>query len=77
MRRKGNYFLTSCVNNFSGKWGRGEGRQVKLTSDGNFPPLDRNQIFLVALVYCDKMSTIAFLGIKKEEKNIFTLAGVV
>ena len=42
-------FLTSCVNNFSGKWGRG---WVELTSDGDFLPLlesnfGMNRIFSV------------------------------
>ena len=68
----GEYFLTSCVNNFSGKWGRG---WVELTSDGDFLPLlesnfGMNRIFSVVLVYCDKMSTIASFGAKEEIKNI-------
>ena len=44
----------------------GEGG-VKLKLDGNFLPLlertlRTNRIFSVALVYCEKMSTIAFFG---------------
>jgi len=37
---------------------------VKLTSDGNFPPLDRNRIFSVALVYC-----------QEEKNNVFDSGG--
>ena len=51
-----------------------EGR-AKLTSGGNFLPLLEstlklmNRIFSVALVYCDKMSTVASLGTKGEIKR--------
>ena len=34
-----------------------------------------NRIFSVALVYCDKMSTIASLGPKEEIKNILDSGG--
>ena len=66
------YFLTFCVNNFSGKRGRrwGEvnvGRQFPASFRKYF---ETNRIFSVALVYCDKMSTIASLGVKEEIKNI-------
>ena len=52
----------------------GEGG-VELTSDSDFLPLlesnfGMNRIFSVALVYCDKMSTIASFGAKEEIKNI-------
>ena len=49
--------------------GSGGGDGVKFKSDGNFLPLlelstlkRMNRIFLVALAYCDKMSTIASFG---------------
>ena len=53
---------------------------MELTSDGNFLPLlesnfGMNRIFSVALVYCDKMSTIAYLGVKEEIKNILVSGG--
>ena len=65
------YFLYSCVNNFSGKWGRGwsgvkVGRQFRASFRKYF---ETNRIFSVALVYCDKMSTIASLGAKEEIKR--------
>ena len=49
--------------------GSGGGGGVELTSDSDFLPLLEsnfviNRIFSVALVYCDKMSTIASLGAK-------------
>ena len=55
-REKGEYFLTSCVNNFSGKWGR-EWSEVKV--GWQFPAsfrkyFETNRIFSAALVYCDK-----------------------
>ena len=61
-------FLTSCVNNFSGKWGRGWGGVNVM--ERRFPFSFRkyfwmNRIFSVAQVYCDKMSTIPSLGAKK------------
>ena len=45
---------------------------MKLSSDGNFPPLFKNtlrRIFSVALVYCYKVSTIASLVTKEEIKR--------
>ena len=51
--------LTSCVHNFSRKWGKGEvnvGRQFPASFRKYF---ETNRIFSVALVYCDKMSTVA------------------
>ena len=70
-RVEGEYFLTSCVNNFSGKWGRGWGG---VNVGRQFPASFRkyfgmNRIFLVALVYCDKMSAIPSLGPKEEIKR--------
>ena len=56
--------LTSRVNNFSRKWGKGEvnvGRQLPASFRKYF---EMNRIFSVALVYCNKMSTIASLGIR-------------
>ena len=69
--------LTSCVNNFSGKWGRGwggvnVGRQFSASFRKYF---GMNRIFSVALVYCDKLSTIASLGAKEEIKNILDSGG--
>ena len=61
--------LTSCVNNFSRKWGKGEvnvGRQFPASFRKYF---ETNRIFLVALVYYDKMSTVASLGTKGEIKR--------
>ena len=64
-------FLNSSANSFSGKWGRGWGGvnvgQQFPTSFRKF--FEMNQIFLVALVYCDKMSTIPPLGAKEEIKR--------
>ena len=65
------------MNNFSGKWGRGwggvnVGRQFFASFRKYF---GMNRIFSVALVYCDKMSTIASLGAKEEVKNILDSAG--
>ena len=61
--------------------GNGGGGGVELTSDDIFLPLlestdfGMNRIFSVALVYCDKMSTIASLGAKGEIKNILDSGG--
>ena len=61
-------FLTSCVNNFSGWWGRvgwvkfNVGRQFPASFQKHF---ETNQISSVALVYCEEMSAIISLGVKK------------
>ena len=64
-RGKGEYFLTSCVNNFSGKWEKQGWGEVNV--GWQFPASFRK--YSVALVYCDKMSTIASLGTKEEIKR--------
>ena len=67
-RGRGGYFLTSCVNTFSRKWGRGRGgvnvgRQFPASFRKYF---ETNRIFSVALVCCDKMSTIPSLEANEE-----------
>ena len=76
-RGEGEYFLTSCVNNFSGKWGRGwDGVNVGRQFSASFRKyFGMNRIFSVALVYCDKLSTIASLGAIEKIKNILDCGG--
>ena len=61
------YFLTFCVNNLSGKWGRGWAEvDIRRQFPASFRKyFETNRVFSVALVYCDKMSTIASLGLRE------------